>query len=185
MSDAPALPPECMAPPPPLPSPPSLNASGSPPPLAGSLPVPRDPREDPFFAGGAPRRTLRQDPLDPSERHAAQIGPFGASPADASPPAGAPAPATAADAQVRTSLETILPELVRKVAWSGDGRRGTMRLELGAGSLAGGTLVVHADDGRVRVELDAPSGTDVGAWKARLEERLAQRGVDVDEVDVH
>jgi hypothetical protein len=86
---------------------------------------------------------------------------------------------------VRTSLETILPELVRKVAWSGDGRRGTMRLELGAGSLAGGTLVVHADDGRVRVELDAPSGTDVGAWKARLEERLAQRGVDVDEVDVH
>jgi hypothetical protein len=81
-------------------------------------------------------------------------------------------------------MEALLPELVRKVAWTGDGKRGSMRLELGAGSLAGGTLTVHADAGRVRVELDAPTGTDVAAWKAKLEERLERRGVAVEEVTV-
>jgi hypothetical protein len=59
-----------------------------------------------------------------------------------------------------------------------------MRLELGAGSLAGGTLVVHAESGRVRVELDAPAGADIEAWKARLSERLLRRGVVVDELTV-
>jgi hypothetical protein len=81
-------------------------------------------------------------------------------------------------------MESMLPELVRKIAWAGDGKKGSMRLELGAGALAGGTLVVHADDGRVRVELNAPAGTDVAAWKARLHERLERRGVAVDEVIV-
>ena len=57
-------------------------------------------------------------------------------------------------------------------------------MELGAGSLAGGTLVVHAEDGRVRVELDVPAGTDARAWEARLHERLTGRGVTVDELVV-
>jgi hypothetical protein len=81
-------------------------------------------------------------------------------------------------------MESMLPELVRKIAWAGDGKKGSMRLELGAGPLAGGTLVVHADGGRVRVELNAPAGTDVAAWRTRLHERLEQRGVTVDEVTV-
>jgi hypothetical protein len=78
----------------------------------------------------------------------------------------------------------VLPELVRRIAWSGDGKRGSIRLEFGAGALSGGTLVVHADDGRVRVELEAPAGADVTAWRARLEERLASRGVVVEELTV-
>jgi hypothetical protein len=81
-------------------------------------------------------------------------------------------------------METVLPELVRRIAWAGDGRRGSMRLEFGSGALTGGTLVVHAEEGRVRVELDAPPGTDLAAWRARLEERLASRGVVVDELSV-
>jgi hypothetical protein len=84
----------------------------------------------------------------------------------------------------RGSLEMVLPELVRKIAWAGDGKRGSMRLELGRGALAGGTLVVHADEGRVRVDLDTPAGVDVEQWRARLAERLAQRGVDVEELVV-
>ena len=50
------------------------------------------------------------------------------------------------------------PDMVKKIAWAGDGKRGSMRLELGAGALAGGTLLVQAEEGRVRVELNAPPG---------------------------
>lgn len=57
-------------------------------------------------------------------------------------------------------------------------------MELGAGALAGATLVVHADDGRVRVELDAPSNVDAAAWRARIHERLTRRGLLVDSIDV-
>jgi len=99
--------------------------------------------------------------------------------------AGASAAASApVDAQARASLEAILPDLVRKVAWSGDGKRGSMRMELGAGALAGATVVVHADDGRVKVQLDTPAGTDLDAWRSRLGQRLAMRGVEVDELIV-
>jgi len=128
-------------------------------------------------------RSPRADPLDPTTRHAAQLAPVDLTPAQPSP-TSPPPPDGAADVQAHASLESLLPELVRRVAWSGDGRRGSMRLELGAGTLAGGILVVHADDGRVRVELDAPSGTDGRAWEDRLRERLARRGVEVDDVTV-
>ncbi len=94
------------------------------------------------------------------------------------------APAAAVERQARTSLEELLPALVRKIAWSGDARRGTVRLELGAGALSGATLVVHADEGRVRVQLNAPEGVDPAAWRARIEERLAARGLDVESVEV-
>jgi hypothetical protein len=59
-----------------------------------------------------------------------------------------------------------------------------MRLEIGAGALAGGSLVVHADGGRVRVELTVPESVDREAWKTKLGDRLASRGVDVDELIV-
>ncbi len=123
-------------------------------------------------------RAARADPLDPATRHAAQLAPFEVSQVHAPP---APAPV---EAQARASLEALLPDLVRKIAWSGDGRKGSMRLELGAGSLAGGTLVVHAESGRVRVELDAPAGADAAVWHTRLSERLSMRGVAVDELIV-
>jgi hypothetical protein len=87
------------------------------------------------------------------------------------------------EARVRSSLEDILPALVRRVAWSGDGRRGTVRLELGAGELAGGTLLVQVDEGRVRVRLTAPPGVDVGAWRGRITDRLEARGLTVDSVE--
>jgi hypothetical protein len=88
------------------------------------------------------------------------------------------------EARVRSSLEDLLPALVRRVAWSGDGRRGAVRLELGAGELAGATLLVQVDEGRVRVRLSAPSGVDVGAWRGRIADRLEARGLAVDSVEV-
>jgi hypothetical protein len=82
------------------------------------------------------------------------------------------------------SLEELLPALVRRVAWSSDGNRGTARLEIGSGELAGATLLVHANEGRVRVQLDAPPGADLHAWRQRILERLTSRDIAVDEVEV-
>lgn len=115
--------------------------------------------------------------LDPAARHAAQLAP---------PIAIASVEATAATAEVarRASLEELIPALVKRIAWGGDARRGSVRIELGAGELAGGTLLVHADEGRVRVELAVPPGVDAIAWRERIERRLAARGLDVASVDV-
>jgi hypothetical protein len=88
------------------------------------------------------------------------------------------------EARVRSSLEDLLPALVRRVAWSGDGRRGTVRLELGAGELAGATLLVHVDDGRVRLQLSTPPGVSPAGWRERIADRLAARGLAVDAVEV-
>jgi hypothetical protein len=77
-----------------------------------------------------------------------------------------------------------MARLVRRVAWSGNGRQGVARLELGAGELDGATLTIHADDGVVRVALDLPPGMDRGVWKERISQRLGMRGLQVAAVDV-
>ncbi|HTQ43398.1 MAG TPA: hypothetical protein VMI75_11625 [Polyangiaceae bacterium] len=140
-----------------------------------------DPRRPGVTPGRQHDHERREDPADPHVRHAAQLGPppglaQGEIGSSAAPPAPAGGPA-------RTSLEDLLPALVRRVAWSGDGRRGTVRLELGSGSLAGAELVVHADDGHVRVHLRAPAGVDLGPLRERIAARLAARGVALDEVE--
>jgi hypothetical protein len=88
---------------------------------------------------------------------------------------GPPAPAASP-----ASLEEILPALVRKIAWSGDARRGTVRIELGAGALAGATLLVAADDGRVQVTLSGRAGIELESWRERIATRLAARGLDAE-----
>jgi hypothetical protein len=126
------------------------------------------------------RADLGAPGLDSTARHAAQLGP---------PVLAPPAPLVEQSTEVvasrvRASLEDLVPALVRRVGWSGDGRRGTVRLELGAGELAGATLLVHADEGRVRVQLSAPGAVDLAGWRDRLAERLAARGLQVDELEV-
>jgi hypothetical protein len=88
--------------------------------------------------------------------------------------------------QVRSlaSLEDLFPAIIRRASWSGDGQRGTARIEIGDGVLAGATLLIHADGGRVRVLLDTPPGADVGSWRERITRRLAGHSVPVDEVEV-
>jgi hypothetical protein len=130
---------------------------------------------------GEAKRGLRGDPLDPATRQSAQLAP------PFSESGGVQAPAAAAppvEVRARASLEEVLPAVVRRIAWSGDGRKGSLRLEFGAGALAGGTLVVHADDGRIRVQLSAPPGADASAWKERIVSRLEERKLHVDEVVV-
>lgn len=116
------------------------------------------------------------DWLDPAARHAASLAP---------PLTSAPAqvePASAETAMRARSLEELLPALVRRIAWAGDRHRGTVRLELGAGAFAGTTVVVHADAGRVRVEIGGREGPDLDRLRARLDARLRGQGLDVESV---
>jgi hypothetical protein len=130
---------------------------------------------------GATWRGSRADPLDPATRQAAQLGPPLLGPEMVGQRVSAEAPA---EVRAHASLEEVLPAIVRRIAWSGDGRKGSLRLEFGAGALAGGTLVVHADEGRVRVELHAPSGTDAAVWRDRIAARLEEKRIRVDELVV-
>jgi len=95
-----------------------------------------------------------------------------------------PVPEAAARPEVRVPLEHLMARLVRRIAWSGNARTGSARLELGAGELEGATLTIHADDGVVRVALELPPGVDRAAWKERISGRLGARGLQVEEVEV-
>jgi len=130
---------------------------------------------------GHPKRKLPEEPaLDPTSRNAAQMAP----PFLTAPMVETVVGSHAVEAHVRTSLEDLLPQMVRKVAWSGDGKRGTVRLELGHGELAGATLLIHADQGRIAVHLSAPGGADLSGWRDRIAARLASRGLTVDNIEV-
>jgi hypothetical protein len=104
------------------------------------------------------------DPLDPETRRCAQMAPPSFTPVPA-----APVPAeTEIAPRARVSMEELLPQLVKRIAWAGDKRRGSVQMELGSGPHAGTVITVHAVDGRVRVEL---AGDDTGALRRRLEEK--------------
>ncbi len=97
------------------------------------------------------------------------------------PPPLEASPSAPAEAAPRAplSMEDLLPQLVRRIAWAGDRRRGTVHMELGAGRHAGSTVTVHADDGRIRVEVQ---GADADDLRARIHERLERKGIDVESV---
>jgi hypothetical protein len=59
-----------------------------------------------------------------------------------------------------------------------------VRIELGGGRLAGTTLVVTSEDGRVSVDLEMPSTVATYGWQQRIADRLRSRGLDVDSIDV-
>ncbi len=73
-------------------------------------------------------------------------------------------------------LQNLLTGLARRVAWGGDRRKGSARIELSEGALAGATLVVHTEQRSVTVELELPAGAGARGWEARLTERLEARG---------
>jgi hypothetical protein len=121
--------------------------------------------------------------LDAAMRQMAHLAPPGGLEAPAQPrlPTPEPSPQEPTRGPVApTSLEELLPALVRKIAWSGDARRGAVRIELGAGALAGATLLVAADRGRVHVTLSARAPIELEPWRERIVARLAARGLEVD-----
>jgi hypothetical protein len=77
---------------------------------------------------------------------------------------------------LREDLQNLLIGLARRAAWGGDRRKGSARIELTEGALAGATLVVHAEQRTVSVELELPAGMAAHGWQQRITERLEGRG---------
>jgi hypothetical protein len=95
-----------------------------------------------------------------------------------------PRPATAPPPErTASALADLWPALVRRVAWEGDGQRASIHLELGAGALAGATLLLRCEGGRIHVSLSDPAGADLDAWRARIGARLLAAGIAVDAVE--
>jgi hypothetical protein len=78
---------------------------------------------------------------------------------------------------LREDLQNLLTGLARRTAWGGDRRKGSARIELSSGALAGATLVVHAEQRTVTVELELPRGMSAQGWQQRIAERLEGRGL--------
>lgn len=76
-------------------------------------------------------------------------------------------------------LDPLLSELVRAIAWGGDRRRGTVRLELGGSRYAGTSVLIRAEGRELSIEVEAPLGVDAAELAARLRERLGGRGLRV------
>jgi hypothetical protein len=137
---------------------------------------------------GAPARAERPkrsaEDLDAASRQVAHLAPPGGGlegPLQPPLPTSAPTPGSeSSNPSALASLEDLLPALVRKIAWSGDARRGAVRIELGAGALAGATLLVAADGARVRVTLSGQPGVELEPYRERIAARLAARGLDAD-----
>jgi len=78
---------------------------------------------------------------------------------------------------LREDLQNLITGLARRVAWGGDRRKGSARIELSVGPLAGSTLIVHAEQRLVTVELELAPGASLGGeWQQRIVERLSARG---------
>jgi hypothetical protein len=78
---------------------------------------------------------------------------------------------------LREDLQGMLNGLARRVAWGGDRRKGSARIELSEGALAGATLVVHTEHRSVSVEIELPGGTSADqGLRERILARLEGRG---------
>jgi len=78
---------------------------------------------------------------------------------------------------LRDDLQNLVAGLARRAAWGGDRRKGSARIELSEGALAGATLVVHAEQRSVSVELELPPGRSADGWQQRIAQRLEKRGL--------
>jgi hypothetical protein len=77
----------------------------------------------------------------------------------------------------------IVEEVVRRIAWGGDRRRGVARIELGGEHL--GTAIVVEGEGRaLTLSVELPPGARVTELPERLAERLRARGLEVTHVEV-
>jgi hypothetical protein len=86
---------------------------------------------------------------------------------------------TAPSRHLEPDLALAAERMLRRLSWGGDARRGTARLELGAGALSGAELVVTAEGGHISLDLRLPTDAD-GGLADRIRRRLEARGYSAD-----
>jgi hypothetical protein len=116
--------------------------------------------------------------VDPMVLNLASAVPPAVSPSESSPQSAVPVMSGIGP------FDTVLAtELLQRVAWGGDRRRGVARLELG-GELAGAVVVVRGEGREVTLELTLPANHDAKDLPERLSARLEARGLVVRELVV-
>ena len=78
-----------------------------------------------------------------------------------------------ATSRSRVSLEELIPQVVRRIAWGGDRTKGSVHLELTSGE----KVTVHAEGRRVRVEVEGNEDLE-----RRIGSRLRAAGIEVEGV---
>lgn len=80
-------------------------------------------------------------------------------------------------------LDIRLVELVQRFAFGRQGATATLRIELG-GKLRGGVLLLEGAGHGVRVQLELPCGESAAEWRAKLQQRFAEREIQLDALEV-
>lgn len=86
-------------------------------------------------------------------------------------------PAATAGSPPPALLDEVLARVLTRFAFSGDKKRGTSHLQVGAGALAGGSITLEADGDHVHVRIDAPPGVDARAFGEAVRNRLLAKGL--------
>lgn len=130
--------------------------------------APQDPRETRDELAERPARESAS--IEPEWAH--RVALLGPPPGELQPTAQAHVEQVSRHA----SLEELAPTLLRKMAWSGDGRKGAARLELGEGALSGAVVMLEADHGVVALSVDGLSAAEESKLRTRLAAGLEARG---------
>ncbi|HEV8547797.1 MAG TPA: hypothetical protein VGQ57_02195 [Polyangiaceae bacterium] len=88
------------------------------------------------------------------------------------------APAGLGPVPAPVPLAHSVEEVVRRIAWGGDRRRGVARIELG-GEYEGTAIVVRGDGRELTLTVEVRPGANAGELSEELVERLRARGLSI------
>lgn len=127
----------------------------------------RSPERDPEVKAKVKEdpKTRDHDLLDPTARITAHLAPPVVSPSST--------PAAETVTRSRVSLEELIPQVLKRIAWGGDRTKGSVHLELTSGE----KVTVHAEGRRVRLEVEGNADLE-----RRIGSRLRAAGIEVESV---
>jgi hypothetical protein len=137
---------------------------------------------------GAAERPGDRSLVHPAAPDGREVDPLEFALAQSQNPHHAPSPATNETSGRATErglcIETALvQEVVRRVSWGDDRRRGVARIELD-GALSGTTIWVRGEGRALELEVSFGPGLEAEGLVERLLRRLRARGLDVTELEV-
>ena len=143
------------------------------------------------FAGEHPKRPSGQETSLPAEQDGARLEPLelslagrpGAVPIVAGDPASPAMTGGRSVPSVPTVEAALVEQVVRRVVWGGDRRRGVARIELD-GALAGTSIWLRGEGRALEVELVLGPGLEDQGLAERLLGRLRTRGIEVARCEV-
>jgi hypothetical protein len=158
-------------------------------PETGAPPLPAPPARALDFATDLDKRPTGQPNWASSERDSSKVEPLELAlsrPPGALPVSAAEISASAAGGRSSTAASVdaaLVEQIVRRVVWGGDRRRGVARIDLD-GALSGTSIHLRGEGRELELELELGPGVEGTALAERLLERLRARGIAIARWDV-